>query len=234
MPAFAQRVRIMQTIAGDDIATNAEACGGDIPVTPQEALVIGVYASVDEAASRELVQLRTEEGVVPSCTRGCCSCCGQHIQTNVAEAHALGQFIKRSFSARQTSDLRRRTQQWLAWEIARRGRPAPAAPARSSDFSGYDPCCPLLVDRACSAYPVRPIICRTHFVSSDPAACRPSHDQRPVAIAPVVLTSIIRTAGPFSKPLRADIENAGLDFSRSIMLLPHWLVLEMGWDALSP
>lgn len=224
----------MQTIAGDDIATNAEACGGDIPVTPQEALVIGVYASVDEAASRELVQLRTEKGVVPRCTRGCCSCCGQHIQTNVAEAHALGQYIKRRFSVRQTSDLRRRTQQWLAWEIARRGRPAPAAPARSPDFSGYDPCCPLLVDRACSAYPVRPVICRTHFVSSDPAACRPSHDQRPVATPPVVLTSIIRTAGPFSKPLRADIENAGLDFSRSIMLLPHWLALEMGWDALAP
>ena len=224
----------MQTIAGDDIAINVEARGGDIPVTPQEALVIGVYASVDEAASRELVQLRCEEGVVPSCTRGCCSCCGQHIQTNVAEAHALGQFIKRRFSVRQTSDLRRRTQQWLAWEIARRGRPASAAPARGSDFSGYDPCCPLLVDRACSAYPVRPVICRTHFVSSDPAACRPSHDQRPVATAPVVLTSILRASGPFSKPLRADIENAGLDFSRSIMLLPHWLALEMGWDALSP
>ena len=107
-------------------------------------------------------------------------------------------------------------------------------PLHGPDLSGYDPCCPLLVDRACSAYPVRPVICRTHFVSSDPAACRPSHDLRPAAIAPVVLTSIIRAAGPFSKPLRADIENAGLDFSRSIMLLPHWLALEMGWDAPRP
>jgi hypothetical protein len=31
--------------------------------------------------------------------------------------------------------------------------------------------------------------------------------------------------------LRAGIENAGLDFSRSIMLLPHWLALEMGWES---
>jgi hypothetical protein len=224
----------MKSVVGDDIATNAEACGADIPVTPQEALVIGVYAAVDDAAGRELVQLRREEDVVPSCKRGCCSCCGQHIQTNMAEAHALGQYIKRRFSPRQTSDLRRRTQQWLAWETARRGRPAPAAPTHGPDLSGYDPCCPLLVDRVCSAYPVRPVICRTHFVSSDPAACRPAHDHRPAASAPVVLTSILRAAGPFSKPLRADIENAGLDFSRSIMLLPHWLALEMGWDAPAP
>ena len=231
-PEFAQKVKIMKSIAYDDSTTNAEIYDADIPVTPQEALVIGVYAAVDDAAGRELVQLRREEGVVPSCKRGCCICCGQHIQTNIAEAHALGQYIKRRFSARQISDLRRRTRQWLAWEVARRGRPASAAPAHGPDLSGYDPCCPLLVDRACSAYPVRPVICRTHFVSSDPAACRSSHDHRPAAIAPVVLTSIIRSAGPFSKPLRADIENAGLDFSRSIMLLPHWLALEMGWDAI--
>jgi hypothetical protein len=224
----------MEFVAEDDIATNAEACGADIPVTPQEALVIGVYASVDDAAGRELVQLRRKEDVVPSCKRGCCSCCGQHIQTNIAEAHALGQYIKRRFSPRQTGDLRRRTQQWLAWEVARRGRPAAVAPAHGPDLSGYDPCCPLLVDRACSVYPVRPVICRTHFVSSDPAACRPSHDLRPAAIAPVVLTSITRATGPFSKSLQTDIENAGLDFSRSIMLLPHWLALEMGWDAPAP
>jgi hypothetical protein len=220
----------VKSVADDDIATNAEACGA-IPVTPQEALVVSVYAAVDDAAGRALVQLRREEGVVPSCKRGCCSCCGQHIQTNIAEAHALGQYIKRRFSPRQTSDLRRRTRQWLAWEIARRGRPASVGPTHGPDLSGYDPCCPLLVDRACSAYPARPVICRTHFVSSDPAACRPSHDHQPAAIAPVVLTSIIRATGPFSKPLRADIENAGLDFSRSIMLLPHWLAREMGWDS---
>jgi hypothetical protein len=30
--------------------------------------------------------------------------------------------------------------------------------------------------------------------------------------------------------IRDHIENAGLDFSRSIMLLPHWLALKMDWD----
>jgi hypothetical protein len=46
-----------------------------------------------------------------------------------------------------------------------------------------------------------------------------------------VLTSILEAAQPLSQPLRTDIEAAGLEFSRSIMLLPHWLAIEMGWDS---
>ena len=53
----------MNSGGDDDIATNSEACGADISVTPQEALVIGVYAAVDDAAFRELGQLRREDGV---------------------------------------------------------------------------------------------------------------------------------------------------------------------------
>jgi hypothetical protein len=86
------------------------------------------------------------------------------------------------------------------------------------------------VDRACSAYPVRPVICRTHYVSSDPADCRPSHDPRPVEHAPVVLASILDATQPLAQLLRAEIKPAGGDFSRSIMLLPHWLAVEMGWE----
>jgi hypothetical protein len=42
--------------------------------------------------------------------------------------------------------------------------------------------------------------------------------------------SILRATQPFSEVCRADIEAAGLDFSRSILLLPHWLAIEMGWE----
>jgi Fe-S-cluster containining protein len=201
-----------------------------IPFTPQEQLVRDVYGRIDAAAGRELARLRCEEGVVSSCQRGCCSCCGQHIQTNPAEAHALGQYIKRTFSVQQIDGLRRRTRQWLAWEGGRRKEDDPAGRSSGPELIGYEPCCPLLVDRACSAYPVRPVICRTHYVSSDPADCRPSHDLQPVEHAPVVLASILNATQPLAQLLRADIKSAGGDFSRSIMLLPHWLAVEMGWE----
>jgi len=45
-----------------------------------------------------------------------------------------------------------------------------------------------------------------------------------------VLTSVVTATSPFSMAIRDHIENAGLDFSRSIMLLPHWLAIQMGWD----
>jgi hypothetical protein len=42
--------------------------------------------------------------------------------------------------------------------------------------------------------------------------------------------SILHVTQPLVKPMRADIEAAGIDYSRSIMLLPHWLAMEMNWE----
>jgi hypothetical protein len=201
------------------------------PLTALEWRVQEVYARIDSAVERELARLRRDEGVAPTCRRGCCSCCGQHIQTSPPEAHALGQYIQRTFSAQQIAGLRRRTRQWLAWHDARRHAGIWPEPAAGLQAAGHEPFCPLLVDCACSAYPVRPVICRTHYVSSVASACCPAHGDRPVDPPPAVLTSILEAAQPLSQPLRTDIEAAGLEFSRSIMLLPHWLAIEMGWDS---
>jgi len=161
---------------------------------------------------------------------GCCHCCRHHIIMNIAEAHNLAQYVKRELSVDQINDLRMRTQQWHEWDNSRPGRYPSTKIDEQTDLSNYDPCCPLLVDGACSAYPVRPVVCRTHFVRSHPQSCRAANDPESTEDAPVVLTSIVTAASPYSMAIRDHIENAGLDFSRSIMLLPHWLAIEMGWD----
>jgi len=52
---------------------------------------------------------------------------------------------------------------------------------------------------------------------------------------PVALKSVIVATNPFSVRIRDRIENAGFNFYSSIMLLPHWLAIEMNWDfAISP
>jgi hypothetical protein len=86
-----------------------------------------------------------------------------------------------------------------------------------------------LVNNACSAYAVRPLACRTHFVSSDPLACKAANDPDSAEQAPAVLESILTAVSPLARAMREYIEDGGLDFSRSIMLLPHWLAIEMGW-----
>jgi hypothetical protein len=45
-----------------------------------------------------------------------------------------------------------------------------------------------------------------------------------------VIASVLHATQPLSLPVRAAIEAQGLDFSRSILLLPHWLAIEMGWE----
>ncbi|MDD2391150.1 MAG: hypothetical protein PHP23_15675 [Desulfobacterales bacterium] len=211
------------------LGTGSEEFGAGIPVIPQKIFVNGVYSSVDRAVACELDRLCREDRIIPSCQLGCCHCCRYHILTNIVEAHALAQYIKREFSAGQINDLRMRTQQWHEWNNYMQGRYPSADIEEQTAFLNYSHCCPLLVNGACSVYPVRPVVCRTHFVSSQPQFCYAANDPESTEEAPVVLMSVVTAASPFSKAIKDHIENAGLDFSRSTMLLPQGLAIEMGW-----
>jgi Fe-S-cluster containining protein len=191
--------------------------------------------AVDAAIACQLERLRSEDGIVPTCKFGCSYCCRFHIPTNIAEAHTLAKYVKRELSAEKINDLRMRTQQWHEWNNFRQGRYSSANIDDQTDFSNYEPCCPLLVNSACIAYPVRPLICRTHFVCSHPLSCYAANDPGSTEDAPIVLTSVLAVTNPFSMTIKDIIEKAGIDSSRSMMLLPHWLAIEMGWDfAISP
>jgi len=217
-------------IKNSNSGMGSEEFGAHIQIEPQASFVNGVYSSVDEAAARGLDRLRNQDGIISTCKLGCYHCCRYHILTNIAEAHTLAQYIKREFSVDQINDLRIRTQQWHEWDNSRPDRYLSANIKQQTDLSNYDHCCPLLVNGACSAYPVRPIVCRTHFVCSNPLSCNAASDPESTEEARVVLKSIVAATSVFSKALKDHIENAGLDFSRSIMLLPHWLAIKMDWD----
>lgn len=204
--------------------------GAERPIARQEHFVLGVYASLDAVIADELARLLREEGIEPSCQPGCCHCCRYHILTNSAEAHTLAQYIRREFSPAQLSDLRLRTRQWHEWDHAKPGRLPLSNIDEQADLSSHDHSCPLDVNGACGVYPVRPVVCRTHFVSSLPLSCRAANDPESSVEAPMMLRSVVTAATPFSTELKELIENAGLDFSRSRMLLPQWLAIEMGWD----
>jgi len=212
-----------------------EEFGADLPMTLEENFVKAVYSSVDEAIARVLDRLRSEEGIVPNCKLGCCHCCRYHIVMNIAEARTLAQYVKREFTPEQRKDLRMRTQRWHEWNDILRGRGASADMARQTDPSHYDPCCPLLVNGACSAYGVRPVVCRAHFVSSHPLSCHAANDPESAEESPLVIELVVTVTNPFSMAIKDHIEKAGLDYSRSMTLLPQGLAIEMGWDfAVSP
>jgi Fe-S-cluster containining protein len=219
----------MDVVADGKFAAGSDKFDFDLLNTRQENFVTSVYSSADEAAGRELNRLCVEEGVIPTCKPGCFHCCGQHILTSVVEAKALAHYIKREFQRGEIEDLRIRTQQWHEWDETRLGRHHAAHIDEQLTFPAYQ-YCPMLVEGKCSAYPMRPLICRTHFVCSDPQACRPSYDPESIDVDPVALASVKTATNPFSIRIRDHIENAGLNFYGSIMLLPQWLAIEMNWD----
>ena len=215
--------------------TVSDEFGADIAITPQEKFVMDTYFALDNAVAHGLDRLQSKDGIVSNCKLGCSYCCRFHIPMNIAEAHTLAQYIKREFSADQINDLRIRTHQWHAWDSSRPGRYPFINIDNKIDISNYIPCCPLLVNGACTAYAARPVICRSHHVSTNPLLCLAANEKNSVQETPVVLKPILTAASPFSMAIKNHIENTGTDFSRSIMLLPHWLAIQMKWDfAISP
>ena len=118
--------------------------------------------------------------------------------------------------------------EWNRWEDA--GRSGGVQPAPN------DRRCPLLEDERCSVYPVRPLICRAHFASTDPAWCRAAVEGEARAGAARLLDSVLQAAAPFKRSLAAhverELEEAGLPREESITLLAQGLAEEMGWDRL--
>jgi Fe-S-cluster containining protein len=201
----------------------------NIPHTPEEDFVSRIYHSVDETAARELLLLQSKNGITPTCKRGCFECCSQFILINRSEAHALGQFIRRRFSADEKDHLKFRTRQWHLWNDNRSER-FPLSGSRPEVFPGSRPFCPLLIDGSCSAYSMRPVTCRTHFVCSSPLFCRFSNNHNIAESEPLALTSVVTATDMFSIRLKERKNKNVFDYSLETMLLPHWLAIEMGWD----
>lgn len=196
----------------------------------KEGSVSAVYASMDRAIASGLERMLLEEGLQPFCRIGCCHCCSFPILINIAESRALAQFVKRSFSPEQIRRLRAKTEQWHEWDDASRRRRAFPRAGTQSSLPSSNPGCPLLEEGACSAYDLRPTVCRVHFVSSHPLYCCAANNPHFPKPPPSVMISIVTATTDFSAAIRTLVEEAGFDYSRTMSLLPHGLAMEMGWD----
>ncbi len=203
--------------------------GSYMQIAVHDNFITDIYSLVDVAVAGELARLSHEEGITPSCKAGCDHCCRYHIVMNVAEAQTMAHYIRQEFSEEQIAKMQMRTHQWHEWDNSRPGRPS-AVISDETDLSGYVHCCPLLVNNRCSVYPVRPVVCRAHYVSSHPSYCCAVNDPESTEDPPVVLKSVVEAVSPYTRLIRAQIENSGVSFSQSNMLLPQWLAIEMGWD----
>jgi hypothetical protein len=117
--------------------------------------------SIGRLVDEEVGRARAESTAPPSaCRRGCHFCCYLPVETTVPQVLVIADQLSRTRSPSELQDLRNRMDEYEA------------KAARHPSGKGLA-LCPLNVDGACSAYDVRPTICRS-YNSTDAGACERS------------------------------------------------------------
>lgn len=186
-------------------------------------VVRAAMQTCDDEIERELGVLATR-GVVPTCSKGCSHCCRQEILVPRAEAEAIVEWMQASWTAAQLDAFTERLRAWLAWHHGEFTRRVNAGEDRLTVTYEDGPGCLALQDNACSIYPVRPTMCRMHYVTSTADACRSARDPafaRGVKLE--VVPSIHRVALPSVHRIREEVRLQGTDYWGTVHLLPEWL-----------
>ncbi|MEZ4403875.1 MAG: YkgJ family cysteine cluster protein [Kofleriaceae bacterium] len=185
----------------------------------RQRVVLQVFHDADVAVEQVLNRLR-EAGKVPSCQRGCTHCCHLEIHASRAEAETIVAWLREQRSPTELDRLRDRLRGWLAWARTDLPRLEAAGMPTGEAFLKHSPGCPMLEDGACSIYPVRPMPCRNHYVTSPPEACGPAADATSTVKA---LPGVAQATGPIASAIRRVVEDQGGNFEATLHLLPEWV-----------
>ncbi len=127
--------------------------------------VVRIYKSTD-------VRLKNIE---KSCLEGCSHCCNQNIPVHVSEELPIVDYIENEFSEPEKESLRERFRSWFKFMNENTPEASVLSEADVQVFnkklaSNRIPC-PFLNDNLCSIYKVRPLACRTFYVTDSPDYC---------------------------------------------------------------
>lgn len=206
----------------------ADKLSGQQHLKERRALALKVFQDVDELVDREIAR-SVAQGRQPSCTKGCSYCCRQEIYAPRAEVEAIVEWLETS-APHLIPELKTRIAGWLDWYRTEYPRLAASGAVRRDLFYAHGPPCPALIDDVCSIYPVRPVFCRTYYVTSPADACRPPGDPARPDVPIEAMRIFTRTADVAAK-LRALVERQGADFNGTVHLLAEWLAHLLGVEA---
>lgn len=195
--------------------------------TKRERVTLQVYKELDQDVSEELSRLKAA-GIVPSCSKGCSHCCRQEVLTPPPEAGAIASHLRR-LDVQSRNAIRERTEGWLEWYENTFPMLLERGVERARAFYELGPQCLFLEEDACQIYPVRPPVCRTHFVSSHPDTCRPLNDPQAAMEEPTAMTSVVLSTRDHAQRLRGLTEKGGRDFMSQVHPLPLAVALALRW-----
>lgn len=183
-------------------------------------VVLQVYREADDAIADALATLGAA-GTTPSCRAGCAHCCHLEVPTSRAEAEAMVAWLREHKTADELAAIADRARAWLAWSRGELRAQLAAGAERGEAFLKTSPGCVLLDEGgACGAYPVRPMTCRNHYVSSPPERCGPTATRDTTVVS---LASVAQATRPMVATIRRTVESQGADFAASLHLIPQWI-----------
>lgn len=201
--------------------------------TPEERFMQDVYGKMDIAVRAEIARLQSEECIIMSCRDKCSACCRQPINTLLPEVHAIAQYIKRTFTFEQKEALKKRTEEWFDWIRNDFRKLLAQGMDETEAFYEHGPGCPLLEEKSCSVYPVRPTSCRLHYVASDPRNCLPDSDPEALRanLEPIFFAALPDVQAQADR-VKKLIQQKGMTTDELTMLLPQWLRFQMDWTSI--
>ncbi len=181
-------------------------------------VVLRVYQGCEDSAARTLARLASR-GVVPSCATGCSHCCNLEVPMSRAEGEAIVAWLTENATPEALADIRERLRAWLVWYRDEYPKLVASGISRVDVFFRHAPPCALLDGNRCRAYPVRPVTCRNHLVSSPVSECDPAVGSGD----PTMILDVAKASFDHVAELRALIESQGGSYLASIHLIGEWL-----------
>ena len=123
-----------------------------------------------QEAQKLFYYILNKEKIKIPCKEGCHWCCYEPVESTMAEAYLIADFIEKSPSIVKDG-LLASLQDWLSW-FKENNRPVIPEVYRS-----HKKLCPFCQDGICTIYPIRPLTCRTYVVPDGPELCKSDRDQ---------------------------------------------------------
>jgi Fe-S-cluster containining protein len=205
----AQRLRLDAFLASRDGGSSltADALRGGIDLHA----IVAAAGKVSDFADEALAIVSEEYRPALACREGCSYCCRKPgVLVTVPELLRLLFTIESRFDSHARSALASRAERYASQIEA----------TNFNDATDDSVPCPLLVDERCSAYDVRPLVCRG-YNSTSADACRAAHDdaQRRVPIFSVLKDVTDGATVGVSQSLReAGVNGAMLDLGSALNL----------------
>lgn len=137
----------------------------------------------DILVEQSLRQLR-QMGVTTACRAGCSACCRYMVPLSPPEAIRLAEDVARNPS--RSMAIRRFKHACEAIELASMQRGRAVLREQSGWYQQLRLDCPLLQERLCALYDVRPLACRGFYEQASKTNCQPSTYRQETKLAPPV------------------------------------------------